>query len=152
MVVFNIHSRHDSSYAQLMSFLCEYKRPKRKICCHSMKACGGTAPSFFTSALKVNEWSVSRSLRFTPEDTSFVTDGIRAWMRSRNGLDSVEKKISCPCRESNPGFLVRHFTHWAMLAAHMYILYYLWQCMENYQLPFCLGQTGLEQRLTFYVL
>jgi hypothetical protein len=57
-----------------------------------------------TSALAGGEWSASRPGRFTPGKRVHGTHWIGGWVSPRAGLDAVEKrKISCPCRESNPG-------------------------------------------------
>jgi hypothetical protein len=69
---------------------------------------GGVAPSSFTSALDVGGWSASRPSRFTPGESVPGTRRIRGWSGSRAGLDAVEwRRISCPCRESNPGYVAR---------------------------------------------
>jgi hypothetical protein len=47
--------------------------------------------------------SASRPGRFTPEEKTPTTHWLVRWVGSRVDLDAVEKrKISSPCRESNP--------------------------------------------------
>jgi hypothetical protein len=64
----------------------------------------GIAPSFLTSAVDGSKWSASRLGRFTTAERAPATHPIGDWVGPGAGLDAVEKrKISCPCRESNPG-------------------------------------------------
>jgi hypothetical protein len=65
---------------------------------------GGIAPSFLTCALDGGEWSVSRSGRFHPGETSTDTH----WVGLRTGLDTVKNRknlLALPGIE--PRFLVR---------------------------------------------
>jgi hypothetical protein len=69
---------------------------------------GGIAPTFVTSALYGGEWSASLTVRFTRGERAPGTHWIWKLMGSRTGLDAVENwKISCFCRESNPGHPTR---------------------------------------------
>jgi hypothetical protein len=56
-----------------------------------------------TSALDGGELSTSRPVRFIPRVTYLGTQCVRGWMGPRAGLDVMEKRKSCPCRESKPG-------------------------------------------------
>jgi hypothetical protein len=72
---------------------------------HSMKAywrSGGIAPRFLTPALDGDEWSASRTGRFTPGERAPGTHWIGGWVGPRAILDAVVKrKIPSPCRDSN---------------------------------------------------
>jgi hypothetical protein len=60
--------------------------------------------TFLTSILDGGEWSTSRPGRFTHRKRAPGTLWIGGWVGHRAGLDTVKKrKMSCPCRESNPG-------------------------------------------------
>jgi hypothetical protein len=64
----------------------------------------GISPPFLSSALAVGELSASHPGRFTPRERAPGTHWLRGWVVPRAGLDAVEyRKISCLCRESNPG-------------------------------------------------
>jgi hypothetical protein len=69
--------------------------------------CGGTAPPFMTSALHGGEWSASSPSRFTPGERAPGTHWIGGWVGPRVGLDAMEKKKVCSCREPNPDSPVR---------------------------------------------
>jgi hypothetical protein len=57
-----------------------------------------------TLALDGGYWLASRPGRFTPWEIAPGTHWIWGWMGPIAGLDAVEyRKMSCPCRESNPG-------------------------------------------------
>jgi hypothetical protein len=57
-----------------------------------------------TLALDGDEWSASCSGCFTPGERAPVTHWLGGWVGPTAGLDAVElRKISCLCRESNPG-------------------------------------------------
>jgi hypothetical protein len=79
---------------------------------------GGAAPPFLTPALHGDEWSASFLSRFTLAEISPVTRCIGHWVGPRAGLDSVKKRKTLPCRESNTGRLAiatpaelsRHFS------------------------------------------
>jgi len=59
--------------------------------------------TFLTLTLHGGEWSVSRSGRFTPRDTTPGTHWIGSWVGPRAGLAAVVKrKIPIPCQDSNP--------------------------------------------------
>jgi hypothetical protein len=63
----------------------------------------GVAPPFLTSAVIGGEWPASRPGRFTPVKGHRVPILIGGWVGPRTGLDDTERrKISCPCRDSNP--------------------------------------------------
>jgi hypothetical protein len=69
---------------------------------------GGIAPPFLTLQLYGDEWSASRSCRFTLGNMTPSTHWIGGWVSSRAGLDVTEDiKISCPCRKTNPGCSAR---------------------------------------------
>jgi hypothetical protein len=75
-----------------------------------MKAYGGEgiSPLFLTSILDAGKWSALRPGCFTPEETAPGTHWIGGWVGASVGLHAVEEsKISCSCRESNPGRPVR---------------------------------------------
>jgi hypothetical protein len=61
----------------------------------------------FTSAIDEGEGSASRSGRFTCGERTSGTHWIGDWVGARAGLDAVKRKISCLCRESNPGCAAR---------------------------------------------
>jgi hypothetical protein len=65
---------------------------------------GNIVLPLLTSALGRGEWSDSRPSRFPlGESTSLYALDMR-YVNLRDGLDAVEqRKISCTCRESNPG-------------------------------------------------
>jgi hypothetical protein len=68
----------------------------------------GIAPLFLTSALVGVEWSAVGSGRFTHREWGSHYSWIGGWVGPRVALDAVEyRKISCPCRELNPGCPVR---------------------------------------------
>jgi hypothetical protein len=56
---------------------------------------------FSTSALIVGEWSASRPGRFTPGERAPGAHWIRGWVCHRTGVDDVERRKSCPYRDSN---------------------------------------------------
>jgi hypothetical protein len=65
---------------------------------------GAKIHTFLTSTFG-EEWSASRSGRFTLGESAPGTHCIGGWVGPTAGLDTVEKrKISCPYRESDPGF------------------------------------------------
>jgi hypothetical protein len=69
----------------------------------------GTAPPFLTTASDGGEWSATLTSCFTPREIAPGTHWIGGWVGPRAGLDAVEKRrISCPCRESNPGSQARN--------------------------------------------
>jgi hypothetical protein len=58
----------------------------------------------FISAVDGGEWSDSRPGQYTAGERAPSTGIIGVWVEPSAGLDAVEKRrISCPCRESNPG-------------------------------------------------
>jgi hypothetical protein len=61
---------------------------------------GVEALLFLTSVLDGGEWSASRP--FTSWDMAPGTHCIGGLVGLISGLDAVEKKIFCPCREQNP--------------------------------------------------
>jgi hypothetical protein len=66
------------------------------------------AQSFLTLALAGGEWSASRPSRFTVGETAPGTYWIGGWLGPRDSPNSVGKRrISYPCRQSNPGRPVR---------------------------------------------
>ena len=74
---------------------------------HDMKAYRGVEVqlhSFLTSALDEGKWSTSRPGCFTPKERTTVLMEQVGWVGPRTSLNVLEKnKISCSCRESNPG-------------------------------------------------
>jgi hypothetical protein len=80
---------------------------------------GGIAPTFLTSVLDRDEWSVSRRGRFTPEKWAPGTHFIRDWPV----WTLLSKEISCPFQKSNPG----RPTHSPLL----YRLSYLVSCVQQ---------------------
>jgi hypothetical protein len=74
---------------------------------HAMKMYGRAEIQFhlfLTSVLDGGEQSASRPGRFTPHRKSPSTHWIGGWVRPRANIDAVaNRKIPCPCRESNPG-------------------------------------------------
>jgi len=59
-----------------------------------------------TSVLDGDEWSASRSGRFTHEERYPDFQWLGGWVVPRAGLDAVmkrKKSLPCPCRESNAG-------------------------------------------------
>jgi hypothetical protein len=68
----------------------------------------GIAPPFLTTAVYGGEWIASHPDRFTPPDGVPSTHWIRVWMGPRVGRDTLKRrKISYPCRKSNPGHPAR---------------------------------------------
>jgi len=64
---------------------------------HAMKAYwrkwnGGIVHAFLASALDGNEWSPSRTGRFTPRERTPGTHWIGDWVCPRAGLDAVMKR------------------------------------------------------------
>jgi hypothetical protein len=60
--------------------------------------------AFLTSTLGGGEWLFSRLGHFTHGEKALGTHWMGGWMGLRAGLDAVaERKIPCPCRQSNPG-------------------------------------------------
>jgi len=57
--------------------------------------------SFF-SALDGDECSPSRPVGFTPTERVAGSHWIGSWVGPRGGLDTVSRKISSPCGNSNP--------------------------------------------------
>jgi hypothetical protein len=74
-----------------------------------MKAYGGVAVyiKILNSALVGGEWLASRPGSFTPEERAPGTHWIEDWVVHTAGLG----KISCPCREPNPGRPARTHCH-----------------------------------------
>jgi hypothetical protein len=68
---------------------------KLSLCHEDVWGSGGIAPTFLTSALHGDEWSVSRPCLFTLGETAPDTHWIGGWVNPRVGLDDVEKKESC---------------------------------------------------------
>jgi hypothetical protein len=69
------------------------------------------APLFLASSLDRGESSASRPSHFTPGERFPGTHWIGGLVGPRVGLDNVEeRKISCPCRELNPGRRARRYT------------------------------------------
>jgi hypothetical protein len=59
--------------------------------------------TILTTALDGAKWLSSHSGHFTPGETAPGTHWIGGWVSSGVGFDTAEKrKISFPCRESNP--------------------------------------------------
>jgi hypothetical protein len=57
-------------------------------------------------------WVVSFT---TPWEKALGTHWIGGWVGPGAGLDAVEwRQISCPCRQSNPQPVCRHYTDWAI--------------------------------------
>jgi hypothetical protein len=57
------------------------------------------------------EWLASCLGRFTLGERTPGTRLIGGWVGTRAGLDATwKRKISCPCRESNPGLRTRSYT------------------------------------------
>jgi hypothetical protein len=70
-----------------------------------MKAYWGSgfiAPLILTSAQDRDEWSASRPGRFTPRERAPGNHCIGGCVGPRAVLDTAEKKIPSPSRESNP--------------------------------------------------
>jgi hypothetical protein len=64
-----------------------------------------------TSVLDGDEWSASRSGRITPRERTPGINKIGGRMGPRADLDKVVKrKISSPCRDSNPRSSQRYIT------------------------------------------
>jgi hypothetical protein len=64
----------------------------------------GIAPPILTSALDEDKWSAPHLGRFTPGETASCIHCIGGWVVTREDLDVMAKrKLSCPCRELNPG-------------------------------------------------
>jgi hypothetical protein len=64
----------------------------------------GIAPQVLTLALDGGDSSASQPGRFTSAEKASGTHWIGGWVGPKAGLDAVEqRKIYCPCRESNPG-------------------------------------------------
>jgi hypothetical protein len=64
---------------------------------------GGIASPFLTSALDGGEWSASRLGRFTSKGRAPNIHCIGGWVGPGAGLDAVELRQTCFCRECNPG-------------------------------------------------
>jgi hypothetical protein len=62
---------------------------------------GGITPIFFTSELDGLEWSAPSPCLITPGKRAPGTHRIGGWLGPRAGLDVMEKRGCCPCRESN---------------------------------------------------
>jgi hypothetical protein len=75
---------------------------------------GGIAPPFLTSAVVGGELSASRPGRFIPEDgapgTHWIGDRVCPWA----GLYAMKRKMSSPCRISNPGRSARRYSDLAI--------------------------------------
>jgi hypothetical protein len=58
-------------------------------------------------------WSALHSSRFTPEERAPDVHLTEGWMEEPwSGLDAVEKRKICTCRESNQDFLVELSLYW----------------------------------------
>jgi hypothetical protein len=69
---------------------------------------GDIAPPFLTSALDGGKSSASRPSRFIPRERVLRTHRTEGWVGPRTGLNAMDwRKISCLCREPNPGRQVR---------------------------------------------
>jgi hypothetical protein len=56
---------------------------------------------FLTWAVVGSEYSASSHYRFTPKEKARGTHRIGVWVGPRAGLDDVERRKSCPYRDSN---------------------------------------------------
>jgi hypothetical protein len=80
-----------------------------------IRGSGGIAPPFLTSTLDEGEWSASHSSRFPSREKELGTRWIWDLVGPRAGLDAVEeRRITCPCQESNPGPPPRRYTDLAI--------------------------------------
>jgi hypothetical protein len=118
------------SFVMVTYILWWHSTVKVKVKLYNMKAyggCGGVAPSFIISALDGGEWSASCPWHFTLGIEPPSTHCIGGWVGSRAGLDSMEKRKSCPFQESNPSCPLHSlvtYTGWAKLIKiieHCYI-------------------------------
>jgi hypothetical protein len=74
------------------------------------------APPFLTSALGGDEWSASRSYRFTLGETDpHKTIARQSGWASKAGLDGMEKRgVSWVCSESNPDSSASRLIAWSL--------------------------------------
>jgi hypothetical protein len=103
-------SRHRSvqGKANAKFFLCLISQSRNE----DVWGSGGIAPPFLTSALDGGEWSASCAGRFSPEEKSpwCLLDRSLRRLQNPSGRYGEEKKILCPCRESNPSRPARRHT------------------------------------------
>jgi hypothetical protein len=75
-----------------------------------MQGSGGTAPPFLTLPLDGRGLSASCPGHLTPEEIALSTHWIGNWVDPRVGLNTVEKRKSCPCWELNPSHPAHSYT------------------------------------------